>query len=35
MFIREVREAEAEHAATPAKEYDDVEELIADLRLGE
>jgi prevent-host-death family protein len=35
MFLREVREAEAEHTATPAKEYDDVEEMIADLGLGE
>ena len=35
MLVREVREAEAEHRATPAKEYDDVEEMIADLGLGE
>lgn len=35
LFLREVREAEAEYGATPAREYDDVEELIADLGLGE
>lgn len=35
MFLREVRETEAEYAATPAREYDDVEDLIADLGLGE
>jgi len=35
LFLREVREAEAEYAATPAREYDGVEELIADLGLGE
>ena len=35
LFLREVREAEAEYAAAPAKEYDDAEKLIADLRLVE
>ena len=35
LFLREVREAEAEYAVTPAREYDDVEDLIADLGLGE
>ena len=35
LFLREVREAEAEYAASPAREYDDVEELIADLGLAE
>ena len=35
LFLREVREAEAEYAATPAREYADVEDLIADLGLGE
>jgi hypothetical protein len=32
--LREVREAEAEYAATPAREYENVEDLIADLGLG-
>jgi prevent-host-death family protein len=35
LFLREVREAEAEHVATPATQYEDVETLIADLGLGE
>jgi len=35
LFLREVREAEAEYVASPAKEYEDVEELIADLGLAE
>lgn len=35
LFLREVREAEGEYAASPAKEYNDVEELIADLGLAE
>jgi prevent-host-death family protein len=35
LFLREVREAEAEYAAGPAREYADVEELIADLGLVE
>ena len=35
LFLREVREAEAEYAAGPAKDYEDVEELIADLGLAE
>jgi prevent-host-death family protein len=34
LFLREVREAEAEYIATPAKQYEDVEALIADLGLG-
>lgn len=35
LFLREVREAEAEYGAVPAREFDDVEELIADLGLAE
>jgi prevent-host-death family protein len=35
LFLREVREAEAEYVAGPAREYGDVEELIADLGLAE
>jgi prevent-host-death family protein len=35
LFLREVREAEREYEASPAKEYHDVEELIADLGLAE
>jgi len=35
LFLREVREAEAEHTAGPARDYGDVEELIADLGLAE
>ena len=35
LFLREVREAEAEYVAGPAREYDNVEELIADLGLAE
>ena len=35
LFLREVREAEAEYVAGPAAEYDDVEKLIADLGLVE
>lgn len=35
LFLREVREAEAEYVAGPAKEYEDVEALIADLGLAE
>jgi plasmid maintenance system killer protein len=31
LFLREVREAEAEYVAGPARECEDVEELIADL----
>ena len=33
LFLREVREAEAEYAVGPQKDYDDVEALIADLGL--
>jgi prevent-host-death family protein len=32
LFLREVREAEAEYAAGKAPEFDDVEALLADLR---
>ena len=35
LFLREVREAEADYVAGPAREYDDVEGLIADLGLAE
>jgi len=35
LFLREVREVETEHTAAPARDYDDVEELIADLALAE
>ena len=35
LFLREVREAEAEYTAAPAMDYDDVEKLIADLGLAE
>jgi prevent-host-death family protein len=35
LFLREVREAEGEYEASPAKEYHDAEELIADLGLAE
>lgn len=35
LFLREVREAEGEYVAGPAREYEDVEELIADLGLAE
>ncbi|MFH0750622.1 MAG: type II toxin-antitoxin system Phd/YefM family antitoxin [Chloroflexota bacterium] len=35
LFLREVREAEAEYGSSPARDYDDVEELIADLGLSE
>jgi len=35
LFLREVREAEAEYVAGPSREYEDVEELIADLGLAE
>ena len=31
LFLREVREAEAEHAAGSARTYDDVEALLADI----
>jgi prevent-host-death family protein len=32
LFVREVREAEAEYAAGEAQPFDDVEDLIRDLR---
>jgi PHD/YefM family antitoxin component YafN of YafNO toxin-antitoxin module len=35
LFLREVREAEAEYASVPARDYSDVEELIANLVLAE
>ncbi len=35
LFLREVREAEAEYGSGPPREYTDVEDLIADLGLGE
>jgi prevent-host-death family protein len=35
LFLREVREAEVEYAASPAREYEKVEELIADLGLDQ
>jgi len=35
LFLREVREAEAEYATTTPTQYADVEALIADLGLGE
>ena len=35
LFLREVREAEAEYTTRPAREYEDVEALIADLGLAE
>ena len=35
LFLREVRDAEAEYTAAPARDYDDVEKLIADLGLDE
>ena len=35
LFLREVREAEGEYEAGSARQYEDVEELIADLGLAE
>jgi prevent-host-death family protein len=35
LFLREVREAEAEYVTSAAKEYEDVDELIADLGLAD
>jgi hypothetical protein len=32
LFLREVREAEAEYAVREAHQYEDVEALLADLR---
>ncbi len=32
LFLREVREAESEHSAGEARTYDDMDELLTDLR---